>query len=149
MARFEHSVIINRPIEDVWRFVAVDFAENIPKWAIPPPEAKQISDGPVGTGTTFQLLFRILGRQLEYNFRVIDFESNRKFSADFTNGIWKRLGLKDHFMLESVEEGKTKFTHVNEIEFRGLRGKLAWPVFARRRAGMKGEDAKLKRALET
>ncbi len=51
MIKFEVTIIIHRPLEDVFRFVAQ--GENGSKWNSAVKEVKQISEGPVGVGTRY------------------------------------------------------------------------------------------------
>ena len=51
MARFETSVTIDRPVEEVWKFIT-DLS-NMPKWSNI-LESKQTSPGPMGVGTMIQ-----------------------------------------------------------------------------------------------
>ncbi len=50
MFRLEHSVVINRPIEQVFEYVTN--IENAPKWKSRLLEVTRTSEGPVGVGTT-------------------------------------------------------------------------------------------------
>jgi hypothetical protein len=52
VASFENTVMIRRPIEEVFGFLA-DF-ENIPKWNYAIVETHKVSEGPVGVGTIYQ-----------------------------------------------------------------------------------------------
>jgi Polyketide cyclase / dehydrase and lipid transport len=58
MARFQHSVVINRPAERVFAFVS-DF-ENDPPWS-GVAQVRRSPAGPVGVGTTFRLRQQFLG----------------------------------------------------------------------------------------
>jgi hypothetical protein len=51
MSATEQSVIINRPVEEVWKFISN--IENAPKWDRGVLAGHQISKGPPGVGTTF------------------------------------------------------------------------------------------------
>jgi carbon monoxide dehydrogenase subunit G len=52
MASFENTMIIKRPVDEVFAFLA-DF-ENVPKWNYAIVETRKISPGPVGVGTTYR-----------------------------------------------------------------------------------------------
>jgi len=51
MLAFEHTIRINRPIAEVFAFLA-DF-ENLPKWNYYVLDVRKLSDGPSGIGTTY------------------------------------------------------------------------------------------------
>jgi uncharacterized protein YndB with AHSA1/START domain len=48
VATFENTVMIGRPIEEVFAFFS-DF-ENVPKWNYAIVETRKVSEGPVGVG---------------------------------------------------------------------------------------------------
>jgi Polyketide cyclase / dehydrase and lipid transport len=53
LIRVEVSTTIDRPVEQVFRFVEDE--ANIPKWDSDLLKATKTSDGPIGAGTTFHL----------------------------------------------------------------------------------------------
>jgi hypothetical protein len=59
MLCFHNSVLINRSIEDVYRFIAVDFFENYQKWSPEVCELEQLTCGEMRVGVT--------GRQVRYD----------------------------------------------------------------------------------
>ncbi len=125
MIRIEASVVVNRPIEEVFAFVS-DMA-NAPQWSAEVVEAKKTSEGPVGTGTTFTTAVKMLGRQLEGSVEILEYEPSRKFTLKTAAGPISIVS--DVFAFEPVADG-TKMTHVVEGETGGF-FKLAEPVVAR------------------
>lgn len=71
MASFENTVIIQRPVKDVFAFLA-DF-ENIPKWNYAIVETTKVSPGPVGVGTTYHQTRSVPSRS-EEGFEVTVFQ---------------------------------------------------------------------------
>jgi uncharacterized protein YndB with AHSA1/START domain len=71
MASFENTVIIRRPVEDVFAFLA-DF-ENVPKWNYAIVETVKVSPGPVAVGTTYRQTRSVPSRS-EERFEVTAFE---------------------------------------------------------------------------
>ncbi len=63
MYRFEHSVFINRPPQDVFDFVTSP--ANSPKWQGSVENAEWTSESPVGVGSTWRSVATFLGRKLE------------------------------------------------------------------------------------
>jgi uncharacterized protein YndB with AHSA1/START domain len=53
LIKVEVSTTIDRPVEEVFRFVEDE--TNIPKWDNDLLKATKTSDGPIGPGTTFHL----------------------------------------------------------------------------------------------
>ncbi len=67
MKRFENTVTIERPAEDVFAFLA-DF-ENVPTWNYAIEETTKTSSGPVGVGTIYRQT-RSIPRRSEEGFEV-------------------------------------------------------------------------------
>ena len=63
MATFENTVIIGRPIEEVFGFLS-DF-ENVPTWNYAIIETHKVSQGPVGVGTIYQQVRSVPSRSEE------------------------------------------------------------------------------------
>lgn len=51
MLTFEQTIRINRPVAEVFAFLAD--LENLPKWNYYVLEVRKLSDGPIGIGTTY------------------------------------------------------------------------------------------------
>ena len=77
MIKIEHSIVINRPVEDV--FAVVTNLENNPKWGSGLLEAVKTSEGPIGVGTTWRLVRKVLGQRLEAESEVTEYELNRNY----------------------------------------------------------------------
>lgn len=125
MVRIKASVVIDRPIEEVFAFV-ID-AEKWPQWMTELVESKKISEGPMGVGTTWSAVIHLLGRRIESTLEVIEYEPNRKYSFKHTSGPIPIE--KDEFTFDSVAGG-TKVTHAVEAEPGGF-FRLAEPLIAR------------------
>jgi uncharacterized protein YndB with AHSA1/START domain len=78
MASFENTVIIRRPVEEVFAFLA-DF-ENVPKWNDAIVETTKTSPGPVGVGTTYRQT-RSVPTRSEERFEVTAFEPPRRLEV--------------------------------------------------------------------
>ena len=124
MATIEASVVINRPVEEVFAYV-VD-PNNTAQWAGPVVEAKQTSEGPVGLGTTSTRVTQFLGRTMEATYEITEFEPNRYCADKMTSGP---MPISSRISIESVKEG-AKVTIAGEIEAAGF-FKLAAPIVAR------------------
>jgi Polyketide cyclase / dehydrase and lipid transport len=62
MARVEGEIIINRPVEEVFDFVADE--RNEPRYKPRMLRAEQISEGPIGVGTRFHTELKTMGRSM-------------------------------------------------------------------------------------
>jgi carbon monoxide dehydrogenase subunit G len=67
---FENTIAIERPIDEVFAFLS-DF-ENIPKWNYYVLEVRQLSESPIGIGTTYHQV----RKSDQQDFRIIEFEAN-------------------------------------------------------------------------
>jgi uncharacterized membrane protein len=70
MPEFENTIRIERPVDEVFAFLS-DF-ENIPKWNYYVLEVRQLSENPIGVGTTYHQI----RKTDEQDFRIIEFEPN-------------------------------------------------------------------------
>jgi hypothetical protein len=124
MLSIEKSVVIDRPVEEV--FASVAQGENWSQWATELVERKKTSEGPLGVGTTYAHVAQMLGRRIENGYRVTEYEPNRKVSMKATSGpVPADLDL----VCESVNGG-TKLALSVQAEIGGL-FKLAEPMVAR------------------
>ena len=114
MVGFELSIVINRPIEEVFR--ALTNLENDIKWRSEWVETRNTSGGAFGVGATFCLTGEFLGRRVPTNYEVIEYEPNLSAAWKTVSGP---LPLKFQRTFERGEGG-TRFTIKYEVEVRGL-----------------------------
>jgi uncharacterized membrane protein len=72
---FENTIRIDRPAEEVFAFLS-DF-ENIPKWNYYVLEVRQLSERPIGIGTTYHQVRKTDQQDL----RIIEFEPNHSVAV--------------------------------------------------------------------
>ena len=121
MAKFDVSITIKRPVEDV--FAAFSNIENGPKWQSGTLEAKQTSPGPIGVGTTTRSVNTILGRRIEFDHEITEFEPNRKWAGRSKSGPFP---VQTSVTFEPFEGG-TRVNQTLEAEPGGF-FKLAEPL---------------------
>jgi uncharacterized protein YndB with AHSA1/START domain len=142
-AREEHSVVIDRPIEDVFAYLTD--ANNDSLWQAATLETEQTSEAPVGVGTIYRNVSKFLGRRIETTFEVTVHESPRKQCIRATSGPIPATGC---YLLEPADGGSTRFTQTLEGEV-GSFFRLAEPLVARAfRRQMQADMATLKDLLE-
>ena len=124
MAKVEHSVVIKRPVEEVFEFVTN--YQNHSLWRSETVEAIQTSKGPTGLGATGREVSQVLGRRIEATAVITGYEPSRKLSAKTTSGPFS---IEASHTVESVEDG-TRYTLVLEGEPGDFRG-LAEPILVR------------------
>ena len=141
MATFENTVMIRRPIEEVFGFLAQ--FENVPKWNYAIVETRKVSEGPVGVGTIYHQVRSVPSRS-EERFEVTVYNPPRHLEVQGQLGPFpSRLS----YALDALPEG-TRVTNTAELELRGpgrLLGRVAVP---RVRDAVAANLRKLKEVLE-
>jgi carbon monoxide dehydrogenase subunit G len=141
--RIEQSVEIERSLEEVFAFVADP--RNDARWAPACEEVQKTSEGPLGMGTTFRQVGRLLGRRFAVPIEITVYEPNR------TLGIKPSAGPMQLTHLRSVE-GTTDGTRLT-ITLEGQAGgffRVPDPIFDRLAKRLfKASLANLKSVLET
>jgi hypothetical protein len=84
MAIIEESVEINCPVEKAFAFTTD--AKTWNQWQLILPEAEQTSQGPVGVGTTFRGICRLMGRSMEWTAKATEYKPPSKFGKEITSG---------------------------------------------------------------
>jgi uncharacterized protein YndB with AHSA1/START domain len=79
MSSFETSILINRPIEEVFAFVTD--LDTWSEWQADLVEVKKTTPGPLAAGSTYTMVIMIRGRQQEVKYTVTEFEANSKITA--------------------------------------------------------------------
>src|SRR5262249_39266880 len=100
MATIGISIVINRPLEDVFAFLSNP--ENSPKWSSGGSEVKITSTGPIGVGTTYRTVRTVLGRRIESENEFTAYEPNRSYATKSTSGP---VPVESQVSFERVEGG--------------------------------------------
>ena len=79
MARIDGEIVINRPLEEVFDFVADE--RNEPCYNPRLRHVEQISDGPIGAGTRFRAETRMLGRTVPMLIEFKIYERPRRLGS--------------------------------------------------------------------
>lgn len=142
MARIEASVVINRPINDV--FVYVTDAESWLQWESGLLEVEQTSEGPMGVGTTFRGANKALGRRMEWTSEITEYKPNRKWGQKIISKGWSTV---ESLTFEPVEGG-TRVTLFSQLETSGFFRLVASITARMMQKQIEGNLAKLKGILE-
>ena len=124
MNEFEIVTVIDRPVEDV--FHALQDFDKAPRWNPGLAEARLMSDGPVGIGSTVVYIGKFLGRSYESPSKYTEYVANKRLVSMTTSGPFH---LEVENALESVDGG-TRLTAIYRGESRGF-FKLAEQVVIR------------------
>jgi uncharacterized protein YndB with AHSA1/START domain len=141
VATFENTVMIARPIEDVFGFLSD--LENIPKWNYAIIETRKVSEGPVGVGTTYRQVRSVPSRS-EERLEITTYDPPRQLEI---RGQLGPFASRLVYALEAIPAG-TRVTNTVELELRGpgrLLGRVAVP---RVREAVAANLGRLKELLE-
>ncbi len=142
MIHIEESIIINRPIEEVFAYVSNH--GNASQWQAGVLESRQTPDSPVGVGTRFTGVRTFLGRNIESTGEFIEYEPPTKYAYKLTSGP-PMTGVN---FFEPTAEG-TKVTITFEMQVAGL-FTLAEPLVGRSiRRALQGDLGTLQDLLES
>lgn len=122
--KFSNTITIDRPVRDVFAFVAN--LENVPRWNHAIVETRKRSDGPAGVGTTYRQI-RSLPRRSEGSLEVTELEADRRFA------VHGQLGPFAGTLTYAFEEiaGATRLTNTADLDVHGVL-RLATPLVSGR-----------------
>jgi uncharacterized protein YndB with AHSA1/START domain len=131
--RFEATVLIDRPVEEVFDFLAD--GTNDPKFSPRVLEIEKTTDGETGVGTVYASTVKDAGVKTKREFKITEFERPTRIRwAE----ISKNLVMAPEGGYDLAPEGTgTRVTIYNVLEGRGP-GKLLAPLALR--AARKGAD---------
>jgi uncharacterized protein YndB with AHSA1/START domain len=142
MVKVEYSIVINRPVAEVFTYVT-DPANNT-KWQECLVESRQASSGPMGLGAQVVDVRKFPGRDMDSKLEVTAFEPNKKFSEKVNSGPLK-------FEITNIFEASgsgTKFTVSLQGEPGGFFKLAEGMVEKQLRSQSEGDAGRLKKVLE-
>jgi uncharacterized protein YndB with AHSA1/START domain len=131
--RFEATTVIDRPIEEVFAFLAD--GENDPKFSPRVLEISKQTEGPPGVGTVYASTVKDAGMKTQREFKLTEFDAPTRirWAEQSKNLVTAREGGYDF----APEGNGTRVTIHNVLEGHGP-GKLLAPLALR--AARKGAD---------
>jgi uncharacterized membrane protein len=124
MTKVEHSVVIERPVEQVWEYVHDPSNDTV--WQSSLVESKELTQGSMDVGTRIAETRRFLGKRFDVSYEVTEFEPYQRSAIRTIGGPIPTSGM---YALEPANGG-TRLTASMETDAHGF-FKLAEPVFAR------------------
>lgn len=94
------STLILRPVWEVFDFITTP--ENNPQWQYGSLESVKLSAGEMQVGTVFGSFGHFMGRRIQSDFEVTEFESNRSYGFDTISGP---IQLQTSYSFEAVKGG--------------------------------------------
>ena len=139
--RFENSVLIKQPVGKVFDFVT-DIRNN-PKWQTGILELVLTSEGPFERGSTYRCVNRFMGKRIETEGVITEYEPGRTCSFRITSGA---VTGESSFYFKQVN-GSTEFRTAAELDLGFLSlGKIL--VKHKIHSQLKNDMLKLKHILE-
>jgi hypothetical protein len=123
MIHIEESILINRPIAEVFAFMCE--TKNLHLWQTDVLEARQTPQGPVQVGTQLTLVRALMGRKIEGTTDIVAYEPPTRYAYKTTSGP----AVTGVNTCEATAEG-TKVTTRFDMQTGGLIS-LADPLVAR------------------
>jgi uncharacterized membrane protein len=109
--QLESAQVIDRPIDQVFRFFAVEHVRNHPRWD-PDIELWLDSDSPIGVGTIIRRRNRRSGTPVEGTMEVVEFEPNRVLAMVIHDGPAEMRGRTT---FEALNATQTRITIIIDI----------------------------------
>lgn len=138
MLEFENTITINRPVGEVFEFVADP--QNFPRWNYYVLTVSKLSNGPIGVGTAYHQV----RKTDQQDFRITEFERNRRMALKTSPQSTPQLEMQLTFQERA---GATQVSDVWKLDT-GLPAPLEWLGTGRVRAAVAENLAKLKQLLE-
>jgi uncharacterized membrane protein len=109
--QFESSQVIDRPIDKVFHFFAVEHVRNHPRWDAD-IELWLDSDQPIGVGTIIRRRNKRSGTPVEGTMEVVEFEPNRVIAMLIHDGPAEMRGRTT---FQAISEHQTRLTIIIDI----------------------------------
>lgn len=98
----KQSIFINLAIEEVFAYISA--LENTTHWSSSTISIGQLSPGAIQVGATLRVTIRFLGRWLDMNFEVIEYQPNRCLTFKSISGVASCFLC---YQFEPAEDGGT------------------------------------------
>lgn len=122
------SIVIDRPREDVWDYVA-----NHNEWRRPTVVAvRKLTEGPPEVGTRYEDTVALMGRKMTIVNELLSYDPPRSMSWKQVEEKGPAYAIEGRYELDALN-GKTRFTLATEYGTPGL-GRLLAPFIRQRLA---------------
>jgi carbon monoxide dehydrogenase subunit G len=143
MYKFEKSLMIDRPQQEVFDFVTN--LNNDPKWQSGIESVERTSDGAIGAGSTWGYKLKFLGREIEAEIELTSYDPPNQASVKSIGGP---VPFESNYTFES-KDGGTQMTISGQAEIGGF-FKLAEGLVGKQlEKQMDSDSAALKKLLES
>jgi hypothetical protein len=114
MIKGQAHISIERPIEDIFHYVSINFFEHYPKWSPEVRELEKITTGPVRVGTLARQVRSDEGYRTESTFRVIEYQPPQRIWFESTSDPRYRA----RYDFEPVNDEMTHIRFTFELELK-------------------------------
>ena len=143
MIRAETSVVINRPLGDVWAYA--DDPSNGVNWQEKLVETTKLSEGPNAVGSQFREVRRAPGQKIESTYELTEYEKQKRVAWSTITG---KFPMRGSMSLEAEGDG-TRVSFELEAPPGGLFALLQPIMGPMVRGQVKTDFENLKRILES
>ncbi|GIN63142.1 hypothetical protein J27TS8_31350 [Robertmurraya siralis] len=139
MADFQSSIIIERPVAEVFEYLIT--LENITDIMPNVVKLEKLTEGPIKKGTKLLETRNVRGRETKAEIEIIEYEPNRVYTTESVAG---GITITYKYLFEAIEEG-TQAQFEADVKIKGL-----FSFFSRRALVkiLKQEDGYLLRYLK-
>jgi uncharacterized protein YndB with AHSA1/START domain len=141
----EMSVVVNRPIEEVWAYVTDPF--NLPRWGGRRLAVRATPPGPLRVGSTVHQRWVVFGVETRLSGVITEWDPPRVVTVSLMDDGIARSGFA-RTTLEATAAG-TKVLRSGGLELRGIWKLLSPIVRPYIRRMMEDQNQNLKRLLES
>jgi uncharacterized protein YndB with AHSA1/START domain len=144
--RYVVAIDINRPVEEVFRVVATDFADSYPKYCAEAASVHVHPPGALALGTTGTITSTSALKSRSVDFRVTAYEPPRRLSLSSKYQGVSSLGT---YSFEATRPDATKLTITDDINASGVRAFALLLAKLIVRARARDDARRLKEMLES
>jgi uncharacterized membrane protein len=141
--RLEFAIDIHRPPRDV--FALVGNLENDPKWQSAVMAVKKVTDGPIGEGTRFRHLVKLLGRPTDIDIEIVRHDPGHRYAL---NCICGPLLFGTEVRCEPIAQG-TRLVTLIEGKAKGLLKLATVALSHHRQTEIEADLRNLKQLMES
>ncbi|UCD97355.1 MAG: SRPBCC family protein [Chloroflexota bacterium] len=143
MVQLESKVFINRPPRDVFDYI--NEPSNSPNYQSGTKSASWVSDGPIGVGSTWKTTTSLLGREIEAELQITDYQPPNQTTFKSISGP---IPIEVTAKVEPQDSGSL-LTFSGKVELGGF-FKIAEGLAAKQFEKQMNEDnQRLKKLLES
>jgi uncharacterized membrane protein len=141
--RLEFTIDIHRPPCDV--FALVSNLENDPKWQVAVVAARKVTEGPIGEGTRYRHVVKLMGRPTELDIEIVHHEPGQRYALHCICGP---LTFGTEVRFERIDMG-TRLVTLVEGQPKGLLRLAAVALSRHRQSEIEADLRRLKQLMES